>query len=50
MDHLIWQDIILGFMWAQGSVIREKIENLALKSGFEAVLDIKLIRLTKYAP
>ena len=37
-------------MWANRGVIREKIGKLALKLGFEAVLDFKLIWLTKYAP
>ena len=32
-----------------GGVIGEKIENLALKSDFEAVLDLNLICFTKYA-
>ena len=33
-----------------GHVIEEKIENLGLKAGFEAVFDFKLICLTNYAP
>ena len=33
-----------------GGVIGEKIENLALKSDFEAVLDFRLICFSKYAP
>ena len=33
-----------------GGVIAEKIENLALKSDYEAVLDFKLICFTNYGP
>ena len=31
-------------------VIEENVDNLALKSGFEAVFDFKLICLSNYAP
>ena len=41
--HNFWVYVSLG------GVIGEKIENLALKSDFEAVLDLNLICFTKYA-
>ena len=46
---MICQVIIFGFMWLHWDVIKEKFENFAQKSGFEAVLDFQLICFTKYA-
>ena len=42
-NHRFLDYVSLGF------VIVEKIENFALKSDFESVLDFKLICFTKYA-
>ena len=48
----IWPlDLISHYFWVYVSlegVISEKIENMALKPDFEAVLDLKLICFTKY--
>ena len=50
LGHLIWQVNILRFMQVHACVIGENIKDLTLKSGLEAVFDLKLISLTKYAP
>ena len=51
LGHLIWPVIILLFFVSLGDGgVWEKIEIFALKLGFEAIFDFKLIRFTKYAP
>ena len=42
--HNFWVYVSLG------GVIGEKIENLALKSDYEAVLDLKLVCFKNYGP
>ena len=50
-DWATWfgKSSICGFYCLE-DVVEEKIKNLVLKSGFEAVFDFKLICFTKYAP